>query len=292
MPDTWTTYEIVVRKGRDRLGEGARWSVTDQSLMWVDILGQRINRLAADGTVDSWQLDDFVGWTIETRNGGIIAGVGRSVFRVSLSPLSLEPICKLEPEQEHNRVNDAKADPKGRIWAGTMATNCLDPSGALYRVDSNGRANCMVRPCTIPNGPAISPDGDWLLHTDTAVGTIFRYGITSAGNLRDREVFIQFEPEWGAPDGMTIDAEGCLWVACWGRGRVMRFDLTGKPIGIVELPATQITSCAFGGPDLDRLYVTSAYDGVTGPTDGSLFVVETGIRGIPAQLYVDDHFVR
>ncbi|PAL21791.1 SMP-30/gluconolactonase/LRE family protein [Sphingopyxis sp. GW247-27LB] len=280
---------IVERARRDRLGEGLLWSDREQAVYWTDILERRVNRLTLiGGRIDSWEVPQTIGWVIERQGApGLIAGHGREIVRLTLDPLAIETIAAPEPDRDGNRMNDAKADALGRIWAGTMPVTCDRPSGAFYRLDPDGRIARVDGPYTIANGPAIAPGGDMLLHTDTALGTIFRFAIRDDGSLGPREPFITFEKNWGSPDGMTFDAEGGLWVACWGGSGVMRFDPLGKPERRIALPASQITNMVFAGADLDRMFVTSAADGVerAEPDAGALFEVDPGCRGLPAGRY-------
>lgn len=274
---------VVARDRRDRLGEGLLWSPRDDAVYWTDILSRRINRLAlADGSVSSWELPDVVGWLIERERGGFVAGVGRAFVALTLDPLSIETLAAPEPEREGNRFNDAKADAAGRIFAGSMPFACDRPSGSLYRLDPDGRATRLEDGYTIPNGPAIGVDADgpFLLHTDTALDTIFRHSLHDDGSLGERRPFIVFEPGWGHPDGMCLDADGGLWVACWGAGCVARFDPAGARERTIALPASQITNVAFAGEALDRMFVTSAADGVDEVAGGGLFEVDAGCRGL------------
>lgn len=277
---------VIARERRDRLGEGPMWSARHDALFWVDILGRRINRMAlADGRVDSFGQLHYAAWIIEREVGGFVAGIGRDIVRIDLESDAHEPIASVDPRNAGNRLNDAKADAMGRIWAGTIPVTCDRPSGALYRLDPDGTLAQVDEPYTIANGPAIAADNSFLLHTDTARGTIFRFDIHDDGTLGDAAPFIVFEKAWGNPDGMTFDADGGLWVACWGGSRVMRFAPDGTPDRHIALPASQITSCTFAGPDLDRMFVTSASDGVTEEHGGALFEVDPGCRGLPAQKY-------
>ena len=277
---------IVERDRRDRLGEGPLWSARDNALYWTDILSHRLNRLSLDsGVVRSWEFDEYLGWAVEREKGGLVLGLGRRFMRFDPETGVTREIAAPEPDRFGNRVNDAKADPQGRIWAGTMSINCADPTGSFYRLDTDGTATRVDSPYTIANGPAIAADGSFLLHTDTALATIFRFDINDDGSLGPRTPFIAFEPEWGNPDGMTFDAEGCLWVACWGGSCVTRFSPEGVRERSIALPASQITSCTFAGPALDRMFVTSASDGVDEPQGGALFEVDPGCRGLATQLY-------
>jgi sugar lactone lactonase YvrE len=280
---------IIRRDRRDQLGEGLLWSDRDQAVYWTDILGRRVNRLLlADESIASWDVPQTIGWLIERRDApGFIAGHGSEIVRLKLDPLAIETVVAPEPDLDGNRMNDAKADPQGRIWAGTMPITCDRPSGAFYRLDPDGNIAQVDGPYTIANGPAIAPDGRSLLHTDTALGTIFRFAINDDGSLGPREPFILFDDSWGWPDGMTLDADGCLWVACWGGSGVMRFDADGKRQRLIRLPASQITNVTFAGPALDRMFVTSAADGVeqAEPYAGALFEVDSGCRGLATERY-------
>ena len=273
---------IVVRDRRDSLGEGLLWSRREGAVFWVDILSRRVNRLTlADEAVTEWELPDIVGWLIERDRGGFVAGVGRAFVALTLDPLAIEALAAPEPDREGNRFNDAKADAAGRIYAGSMPFTCDRPSGAFYRLDPGGRATRLEDGYTIPNGPAFGGDdrGAFLLHTDTALRTVFRYPVNDDGSLGPRTPFIAFEDGWGDPDGMTFDDEGGLWIACWGAGCVARFDAEGRRERRVALPASQITNVAFAGEALDRMFVTSAAVGLNEPQGGALFEIDPGCRG-------------
>lgn len=276
---------VIERDRRDRLGEGLLWSARDAALYWVDILGTRVNRLdPASGRVDDWAMPDTIGWLVERERGGFVAGLGRAFVSLTFEPLIIETIVAPEPERDGNRFNDAKADAAGRIWAGSMPFTCDRPSGAFYRLDPDGRATRIEDGYTIPNGPAIG-DG-FLFHTDTALDTIFRYAVNDDGSVGPREPHIVFEPDWGHPDGMTIDAEGHLWVACWGGSCVARFDPAGRRERTIALPASQITNVVFAGDALDRMFVTSAAEDVDEPQAGCLFEIDPGCRGTPPYRYL------
>lgn len=278
---------VIARGRRDRLGEGAMWSARENAVYWVDILAKRLNRVRLDtDRVDSWEMPDVIGWAIEREDQpGFVAGLGRRFVALTLDPVTVEQIAAPEDERDGNRFNDAKADRHGRVWAGSMPFGCDVPSGRFYRLDTDGTATCVDEPYTIPNGPAIAPGGDWMLHTDTATNTIYRYTIRDDGALADRAPFIVFEAAWGQPDGMTFDADGGLWVACWGGARVTRFTPDGRYDRHIALPASQITCPTFAGEALDRMFVTSASDGVDEPEAGCLFEIDPGCRGLPPQRY-------
>ncbi len=271
---------VVDRDFRDEMGEGPLWCERLNALYWTDIFGCRLNRLNLSiATVDSWKMPGQIGWVIERDLGGLIAGIGRSIVGLDRDGRDLGTIARIDPAPGGIRLNDAKADPEGRIWAGSMPLGSDEPTGALHRLDPNGDLTRVDDGYRIANGPAISSDGRVLLHTDSALRTIYRFAINDDGSLGPRAVHIEFEQEWGLPDGMTFDAEGGLWVACWGAGRIIRFTDKGKQDRSIEFPTSQITSCTFAGPRLDRMFVTSAAVGVDEELAGALFEIDPGVKG-------------
>ncbi|WP_301751421.1 SMP-30/gluconolactonase/LRE family protein [uncultured Erythrobacter sp.] len=283
MADQW---RIIARDRFDLLGEGPMWSDRANAVYWVDILGQRVNRLSlASDHVTSWAMPELIGWVIEReQHPGFIAGLAKGFAELNLDPLCISPIAELQPGNPANRMNDAKADRAGRIFAGMKAEDG-EASGALFRLDPDLSVVEVDSGYAIANGPAISPDGAWMYHTDSALNRIFRFEIAQDGSLGPRHLYLEFPPEWGSPDGMTIDADGGLWVAHWGGGRVSRFWPDGTLDRAVALPASQITSCTFAGPDLDRMFVTSAADGVEEGFAGQLFEVDPAVKGLPTMRF-------
>lgn len=278
--DDWT---ILPHATRDTLGEGITYVARDDALYWVDIIGQRVNRHGlSDGCYRSWAMPEMVGWLIERANGtGFVAGLQSGFHALTLEPFALTPLAAPEPHLPANRMNDACADAHGRVWAGTMRIDCTGEDGALYRFDPDHSWQRMDAPYGIANGPAISADGSTLYHTDSAKGLVYRFALHDDGTLGPREVFLEFPRDWGSPDGMTIDAEGGLWIAHWGPGWVSRFTPDGHRERWIGLPASQLTRPCFAGPDYSRLFITSAADGVAEPLAGAVFEVEAGVRGLP-----------
>jgi sugar lactone lactonase YvrE len=284
-----TDIRIIDRgEVRDTLGEGLLWSEREGAVYWTDILAPALNRLTlATGEVTRWPMPEMIGWVIERRDHpGLIAGFKSGFAELTLDPMSIAPIASPEPDEPGNRLNDAKADRWGRIWAGTMPVAIDRPSGGLHMLDTDRTIRTADTGYTVANGPAISPDQRWLYHTDTVPGIIYRFALDEAG-VRDREVFIRFAPDWGRPDGMTVDAEGGLWVAHWGGSRVTRFTPEGQIDRAIELPASQITNVCFAGEQLDRMFVTSAaQDKPDEAQAGCLFEIDPGTRGlVPGQFH-------
>jgi len=279
-------FQVIERARRDTLGEGPLWSERESALYWTDILGARLNRYSlTNNAVSSWIMPGYVGWVIEREAGGFVVGLDRQVVFVTSEGTISRVAAELREEPPDNRVNDAKADALGRIWAGTMPITADRPSGSLYRIDPDLSVHRLDRRYTIANGPAIAADGRFMYHTDTALRTIFKYDISSEGALAPRTPFIVFEDDWGKPDGMTCDAEGCLWVASWGTGSVMRFAPNGQRESVISLPVSQLTSCTFAGAALDRMFVTSASMESDEPLAGALFEIDPGCTGVPTRRF-------
>lgn len=276
-------YRIVKRDGRDSLGEGPSWSPRRNALFWVDILAPSLHRLdIASGAVDRWAMPEAIGWAIERRGrGDFVIGLKSGIHSLELDPLTIVPIVNPEPDRPHNRLNDAKVDSFGRIWAGSKDDRDIDASGALYRIDADFSCIRCDDGYVVANGPTFSLDGRRLYHSDSGRRRVYAFDLADDGSLANKRVFIDFAEAWGYPDGMTTDAEDCLWIAHWGGGRISRFSPDGKLMRSISLPASQITSCAFAGAGLDRLFVTSAATGRDDePLAGSLFEVDAGVAGI------------
>ncbi len=281
-------YRVIDRATRDALGEGPVWSARRGALYWVDILAPALHSLdLAGGTVSTWNMPEKIGWAVEcARDDGFIIGLKSGFARLDPDTLRIEPIGHPEPDRPGNRLNDAKVDAKGRIWAGTMDDREIASSGALYRLDPNLAWTRHDEGYRVTNGPTFSPDGATLYHTDSLARTVFAFDLSDTGALTNKRIFLRFEDSWGYPDGMCTDAEGGIWIAHWGGGRVSRFSADGRLDRSIVLPASQVTSCAFGGAGLDRMFVTSAAVGVEDePLAGALFEVEPGTRGIAPHLF-------
>jgi sugar lactone lactonase YvrE len=238
-------------------------------------------------TVVSWTMPERIGWVIERRGTtGLIAGLKSGFHDLDLDPVTLRLIGDPEPDRPDNRLNDAKADAQGRIWAGSKDDRDAAASGALYRLDADRRWSRHDDGYGVTNGPAFNPDGSILYHTDSPARTVYAFDLAADGTVSGKRPFIRFEEEWGYPDGMTTDAEGGLWIAHWDGGRISRFLPDGRFDRSIALPAANITSIAFAGPALDRMFVTSAsLDDDRHEHAGALFEVFAGIGGLPAGQY-------
>jgi D-xylonolactonase len=276
---------IIIDRGViDQLGEGPTWSPSTQRVYWVDIVGQALNALdLATLDVTRWPMPERIGWVVERRHrGDLLAGFKSGIVELSLDPVAIRPLLSPEPDRPSNRLNDAKVDSAGRLWFGSKHDEDLEQSGALYRLDSDRRPTQVDDGYAVTNGPAFSPGGRYLYHADSGRREVYRFAVDAAGVLGPRELLITFAESWGYPDGMTTDADGGLWIAHWGGGRISRFDPEGQLVRSHMLPAVNITSCTFAGDRLDRLFVTSAaLESPGGPADGALFEIDPGVHGLP-----------
>jgi len=268
------------------LGEGPAWVAREQALYWVDIKGYKIFRLDNSGATTEWQTPLRVCSIVPRASGGFIGGTERGIALMDPAVDRFEIVADPEEALPHNRFNDGKVDRQGRFWAGTMDDLETAATGTLYRIDPDLSCSPIDGDYRITNGPAFSPDGRIMYHNDTARQVTYAFDLDALGRASDRRIFLQFGPGDGNPDGMTVDTEGCLWIAFWGGSCIRRFSPAGERLQTVRLPVLQPSSCAFGGADLDRLYVTSASVGLDEeslrmqPNAGGLFMFTPGVRGV------------
>lgn len=266
------------------LGEGPVWVESAQALYWVDIVQGKIFRYASGRTEELAAAQTLC--SLAPRAGGGFVG-GSLNGLVAISPeFVVSPLVHPEADIPENRFNDGKVDRAGRFWAGTMDRTEARASGSLYRLDPDLTCARIDSGYAVTNGPAFSIDGRTLYHTDSARQTIYAFDLDEAGNASNRRAFAKFGAGDGYPDGMTIDAEDCLWVAFWDGWCIRRLSPQGECLQEIAVPVQRPTSCAFGGEKLDRLFVTSARRDLT-PTElerqpqaGGLFCFAPGVNGI------------
>ncbi|MBP1183952.1 SMP-30/gluconolactonase/LRE family protein [Methylobacterium sp. PvR107] len=279
---------IVPRAERDRLGEGPVWVPERERLFWVDIEAPALRWLdLASGAAGTRPFPEPLGWIIpRAGRRDFIVGLKSGFAVFDLEAGRLTPIGDPEPEYPDNRLNDAKVDGAGRIWAGSMHQAETAVSGALHRLDPDLTWRRMDTRYGVANGPTFSLDGRILYHSDSAARTVYALDLAGDGTLSGKRAFLRFPDDWGWPDGMTTDAEGCLWIAHWGGARISRVDPDGRLMRAIPLPAPNITSCAFAGAELNRLFVTSASRGAEHvPESGALFELDVGVRGLPPRAF-------
>jgi sugar lactone lactonase YvrE len=271
----------------DMLGEGPVWCPQEQALYWVDIRAPALRRLDhASGAVTSWPMPEPVGCLALRQGGGILVALRSALSVFDPATGAITRLAEAPRHAAHMRFNDGKCDRQGRFWVGTMALDGKGTEGRLYRLDDRG-CKVVLEGIAIPNSLCWSPNGRTMYFSDSPQRVIWAFPYDpETGEIGERRVFARTEAPMVA-DGGTVDAEGYLWSANYHGWRVTRFAPDGSVDRILELPAAQITSCAFGGPDLSTLFVTSATQNLTKaqrteqPLAGALFAAEMDMRGLP-----------
>lgn len=285
---TYTANIVIDAKAK--LGEGPSWDQRSQRLLWVDIEGYQLHMYYPstheDRTID---IGEHVSAVVPYLENEVIVALISGLYRLNLTTGEKFIIHDPEEGRPGNRFNDGKCDPAGRFLAGTMSLNGESEQGAFYSLNTEGNVSLLIDEVSTSNGLAWSADHSTLYYIDTPTLEIvsFDYDINE-GTISNKQVVATVDESEGYPDGMTIDAEGMLWVARWGGQRVSRIDPTsGKVIAEVSLPVNCVTSCAFGGEHLDELYITTAQDDDSAdqPLAGGLFMVKPGVKGMPTAYF-------
>jgi len=275
------------------LADEPLWSAQDNTLYWVDIRGKTLHALSlTDASTKSWTMPDLLDWIVLREKGGFLAAILRTIYTLTLDPFTLTPLFTIEADKTENRLNDAKVDAKGRLWTGTMHMPFTKKIAALYRIDPDLSVHLMDAPYICTNGPAFSRDGKRMYHNETGERIIYAFDLAEDGSLSGKHIFARFSEHAGLPDGLRIDADDGLWVAHYGGGRISRYTPDGKLDFDISVPAKQVTSLTFAGPNLDRLFVTTAAQPPVDADDihaGTLFEVPKallrGHRGLPTNAF-------
>jgi sugar lactone lactonase YvrE len=250
----------VVLDARAELGEGPVWDGRAACLYFVDILRGHVQRFdPATRALRTFHVNQSVGALALTETNDLLLAVGNGFARLDLESGGVTMVAEVEAHRPDLRMNDGSCDRAGRFWAGTMALDERPGEGALYRLDRNGHVETMLGSVTISNGIDWTDDDRRMYFIDTPTHSIdvFDFDAT-AGAITNRRTFARIPPSVGAPDGLTVDAEGGVWVALWGGSAVHRYAPDGAVDYMIRLPTTYPTSCAFGGADLQDLYITTA----------------------------------
>lgn len=281
---------FTIWRGGALLGEGPVWSPSEQALYFLDIKARFVHRVKTDNLESTtWVSPYQIGCIAPRAQGGWICAHQQGLAFLDLSlrgKVSLEPIAAPEAHIPGNRFNDGKCDAHGRFWAGTMDDSEKSARGTFYCVGRDKTVSTMDEGYAVANGPAFSLDGRTVFTNDSAKRLTYAFDIRDDLALANKRVWREHDDAGGYPDGMTIDAEGCLWIAFWGGARVARFDPSGKQMCEFKLPAKQPASVAFGGQRMDRLYVTSAAVGLSAqdkaefPGSGNVFALMPGVAGL------------
>lgn len=266
------------------LGEGPHWDISTQSLYWVDIPGQRVHRMSDSGAHTSWELPVPVGAVVPRVSGGLCVAAGNAFYALDLETGEVGELAAA-PGLPDTRMNDGACDSAGRFYAGSMDKDEGPGRGSFYRLDVDGTVTTLFGGVGISNGVGWSPDDKLMYYIDSLAYRVdvMDYDVAT-GQLGERRPFVApLGSGTSVPDGLSVDAEGGVWAAVWGGGVIQRYDASGELSAVVKLPAAHVTSCAFGGPDLDQLYITTAAG--PGRSAGALFTCPAGIRGLPAHPY-------
>jgi sugar lactone lactonase YvrE len=264
--------------------EGPVWLDAWGGLRWVDMLAGDVLSLGADGGVSRRHVGVVAAALRPRAAGGAVIALERG-FALEAPDGELTALPELWRDPGV-RMNDGGCDPDGRFYCGSMAYDARPRAGSLYRLDPGGEVEVVLRDVTISNGIDWSPDGRTAYYADTATGTVSSFGYDSTHGLTGRRTFAAIAPGDGAPDGLTVDAEGGVWVALYGGRAVRRYAPSGELDEVVELPVTKVTACTFGGPGLDRLLITTSREDLPDdaePLAGSVLACTPGVSGLPAR---------
>lgn len=274
------------------LGEGPLWDDRTGLVWWVDILTSRLHSFNPETKQHiERKLDDPLTSICKRESGGFVGTTYRGFVLLDDEAQIIRYLGEVEPELSKNRFNDGKVDNAGRFWAGTMDFDCEAKTGRLYRLDTDltWSRHDSDHQYIVTNGPTFSPDGKTLYHTDTFARQVFAFDLNDNGSLSNKRLFTELEEDQGFADGMTVDQNGNLYVNHYGGARITRFGPDGIKINHFSLPASCITSCTFGGANLDTLYITTAAQGVAAedrwdqePLAGNLFSIKVDAVGLPA----------
>jgi sugar lactone lactonase YvrE len=274
------------------LGEGPYWVPEDDCLLWVDIPSGQLHRTYLP-SAETVTLDlGAVSAAFPAVGGGILTAGGSRLALHLPAERGEQWITRFiaeVPAREGVRFNDAGVDPAGRLWVGSMHAEESQPLGELYRLDTAGALTTVVKGVTVSNGLGWSPDGTRLYYVDSPTKRVdvFDYDPASSA-AAGRRLFADLSAFDGVPDGLTVDADGCVWVAIWGGGVLRRLAPDGRQDAVVQVPVSQPTSCAFGGPGMTDLYVTTARVGLSDaelkdqPLAGRLLRLRPGPVGLPS----------
>lgn len=281
-------------KTKAALGEGALWNYKTQEFYWIDIVNKQFHIYnPATKTNKSFEMPSQIGTVVPSTKNEAVVALEDGIYTVNLIDGSLKMLSDVENKMTENRFNDGKCDPLGNLWIGSMHLKQSEPKASLYKVDSEGTATKMLGNITISNGIVWTSDSKTMYYIDTPTGNIraFDYDISN-GTISNERVAVVVPPSLGYPDGMAIDEEDMVWVGLWNGNSVVRFNPNnGELLQKIEVPAHNVTACAFGGKNLDELYITTATVDMTEeeqkkyPLAGSIFKVKPGVKGVKSDFF-------
>lgn len=275
------------------LGEGPLWHPLEQKLYWTDILTGTLYR--TDFSLENYEKTFFdlqIGAFAFRKDGGLILATNRGFFSLDTIDGDLNLLWMTPMKYKGERLNDGKVDPAGRFWAGTMDPQ--NKKGALFRLDPDGTKHTILTEIGISNGLDWSPDQTSMYYTDSLKYTVFKFDYNlQTGSISNQQPFFQLPEDEReiVPDGLCVDKEGNIWSAQWNGWQVVKYDPKGTPIAVVKVPAQRVTSCCFGGENLDMLFITTSRADLTEdelagqPYAGDVFYCKVDSQGQPTNLF-------
>jgi sugar lactone lactonase YvrE len=276
------------------LGEGAFWNYKSQELYWIDIDGKKLHIYDPDTKTNrSFPTPTRIGTVVPQTDTTAVIALEDGIYIINTENGNIVVLSDIEKEMTINRFNDGKCDPNGNLWVGSMHLEQMAPLGSVYKISATGETIKMIDSVTISNGIVWTKDATTMYYIDTPTQNIRAFDFdTDTSTISNERTAVSISEALGFPDGMAIDEEDMLWVGLWNGNAVGRFDpKTGELVSRIEVPAHNITSCAFGGKNLDRLYITTASVDMTEeekanyPLAGSLFVADPGVKGVRSELF-------
>ncbi len=278
-----------------KLGEGAFWNHKTNALYWIDIEGKQFHIYTpADNSNTTFDLPSRIGTVVPTSEGNALLALEDGIYSLNLKTKKIELFSAIEKDIPTNRFNDGKCDPAGRLWAGTMRMDETEAAAKLYSIEADGSYKERLDKITISNGIVWTKDAKTMYYIDTPTSNIRAFDYDKAsGDISNERIAVRVPNSLGFPDGMAIDENDKLWVAMWNGNAVIQFDpLTGQVLRKLEVPAHNVTSCAFGGENLSTLYITSARVDMSEeelqefPDAGSIFKIDLNTKGVPSPFFL------
>lgn len=291
MPDS---LELLT-ESRAELGEGPSWDSRNYVLYWVDILKGDVHVYQPDYSKDTFiHTGGYVSSVVPRKSGGMVVTLQYGFYTLDLKTQSVMLIREVEKDLVGNRFNDGKCDASGRYWAGTMSLDGSKSKGSLYFLSRDHTVTKVLSGVSVSNGLGWSPDNRVIYYIDTPTRRVVAFDfVLETGEIENQRTVVNFFDQDGSPDGMAVDEEGMLWIAHWGGSRVSRWNpSTGRVLDQIILPTMYVTSCCFGGKNLDELYITTARRGSEQqiPSEqsyaGALFRARVKVGGLPTYSFV------
>ena len=271
------------------MGEGPLWIADIGCFFWVDIEKGNLHRYhLASKKMEVRNFPHRLALVLEGQNGNLILGLDRKLARYDWNTEELEWLVEVESDFPNHRFNDGKVDPKGRIWIGTLALDFAEGAGSLYRIGKDMKPEIQLKNLTISNGMAWTADQQTFYFIDTPTKQIQEFAFNpESGKIELRRIAVKIPEDLGFPDGMCMDQEGMLWVAHYAGSGVYRWNPeTGELIDKIQLPVPHVTSCCFGGENLDMMLITTAQENLSSedlekyPQSGDVFLVKLEVGGL------------